>query len=209
MRYKSSKFELKAMDENTFEGYASYFDNVDSYGDIISKGAFTKTLKENRNRIKILWQHNTSEPIGIPEIMEEDSKGLYVKGKISMTEAGKKAMILMRDGVVDEMSIGYDVIKDEFKNNSRYLKEIRLWEFSPVTFGANDKAKITGAKNLDELMFDMKNSKKHDIIYTINRLTEFLKSFESTEVTQVKNDSNEVQSILNMIRSLKDANSST
>lgn len=206
MKYKSSKFEIKAIDDNTFEGYASYFNNIDSYGDIIVSGAFTKTIQENRNRIKILWQHDTNEPIGVPQVMNEDSQGLYVKGKISMTDTGKKAMILMRDGVVTEMSIGYDVIKEEYQGNKRILKEIRLWEFSPVTFGANDKAKITSAKSLEEIMFDIKHAKKEDIVYTINRLKKFLDEIESAKATQPKNDSEQVQSILTMIRSLKNAN---
>lgn len=206
MKYKSSKFEIKAIDDNTFEGYASYFNNIDSYGDIIVSGAFTKTIQENRNRIKILWQHDTNEPIGVPQVMNEDSQGLYVKGKISMTDTGKKAMILMRDGVVTEMSIGYDVIKEEYQGNKRILKEIRLWEFSPVTFGANDKAKITSAKSLEEIMFDIKHAKKEDIVYTINRLKKFLDEIESAKATQPKDDSEQVQSILTMIRSLKNAN---
>lgn len=206
MKYKSSKFEIKAIDDNTFEGYASYFNNIDSYGDIIVSGAFTKTIQENRNRIKILWQHDTNEPIGVPQVMAEDSQGLYVKGKISMTDTGKKAMILMRDGVITEMSIGYDVIKEEYQGNKRILKEIRLWEFSPVTFGANDKAKITNAKSLEEIMFDIKHAKKEDIVYTINRLKKFLDEIESAKATQQKDDSEQVQSILTMIRSLKNAN---
>jgi HK97 family phage prohead protease len=205
MQYKSSKFEIKAISENMFEGYASYFNNIDSYGDVIQKGAFTKTLQDNKNRIKILWQHNTSEPIGLPTKMIEDENGLFVEGKISMTETGKKAMTLMRDGVITEMSIGYDVIKDDFKDNKRILKELRLWEFSPVTFGANDKARITGAKSFDELIYELKHSKKDDIIYIIDKLNNYLKSLEPTKVTQKETDPNEIQSILKMIRGLKNA----
>lgn len=74
MQYKASRFELKAAGDNTIEGYAAYFGNVDSYGDIIEQGAFTKTLKENSARVKVLWQHDTSEPIGKPIAMEQDSK---------------------------------------------------------------------------------------------------------------------------------------
>jgi uncharacterized protein len=207
MQYKSSKFEIKAISENMFEGYASYFNNIDSYGDVIQKGAFTKTLQDNRNRIKILWQHDTSEPIGLPVKMMEDDNGLYVEGKISMTETGKKAMTLMRDGVITEMSIGYDVIKDDFKDNRRILKELRLWEFSPVTFGANDKAKITGAKSFDEFIYELKHSKKEDIIYVIDKLNKYMKSLEPTAVTQNESDPNEVQSILEMIRGFKHADS--
>jgi HK97 family phage prohead protease len=205
MQYKSSKFEIKAISENMFEGYASYFNNIDSYGDVIQKGAFTKTLQDNKNRIKILWQHNTSEPIGLPTKMIEDDNGLFVEGKISMTETGKKAMTLMRDGVITEMSIGYDVIKDDYKDNKRILKELRLWEFSPVTFGANDKARITGAKSFDELIYELKHSKKDDIIYIIDKLNNYLKSLEPTKVTQKETDPNEIQSILKMIRGLKNA----
>jgi HK97 family phage prohead protease len=205
MQYKSSKFEIKAISENMFEGYASHFNNVDSYGDVIQKGAFTKTLQDNKNRIKILWQHDTSEPIGLPVKMMEDDNGLFVEGKISMTETGKKAMTLMRDGVITEMSIGYDVIKDDYKDNKRILKELRLWEFSLVSFGANDKAKITGAKSFDELMYELKHSKKDDIIYIIDKLNTYLKSFEPANTTQNEKDPNEVQSILQMIRGFKNA----
>jgi HK97 family phage prohead protease len=205
MRYKSTKFELKALNDNTFEGYASYFNNVDSYDEIIVQGAFKKTLQENKNRIKVLWQHNTSEPIGKPIFMEEDSQGLYVKAQVSMTETGKKAMMLMKDGVVDEMSIGYDVIKDEYKGNKRMLKEVRLWEFSPVTFGANDMAKITGAKNINEILFDIKNANKDDLIFAVKRLNQLLDSLDPSTDNQgeKKEDSEQVQSILKMIKELK------
>lgn len=210
MQYKSTKFEIKALSDNVFEGYASYFNNVDSYDEVIMSGAFKKTLSENKNRIKVLWQHDTSEPIGKPIFMEEDSQGLYVKAQVSMTDIGKKAMTLMRDGVVDEMSIGYDVIKDEYKGNKRMLKEVRLWEFSPVTFGANDKAKITSAKNLNELLLDIKNFNKDDLKMAILKLNRLLESLDPNEFSQdekTKDDSEHVQSILKMIRGFKNADS--
>ena len=154
MDFKAVKFETKALGDNRFEGYASFFNNIDAYDDIIEKGAFRKTIAENRNRIKVLWQHDTNEPIGIPEEMHEDDNGLYVKAKISMTDTGKKALTLIKDGVITEMSIGYDVVKDDYKmlgtKRVRMLKEVKLWEFSPVTFAANDKAKILKMRHLLE-----------------------------------------------------------
>lgn len=211
MEYKYSKFEIKASGENTIEGYAAFFDNVDSYGDIIEKGAFTKTLQENRNRIKVLWQHDINEPIGKPFAMEEDSKGLYIKAQISQTDTGRKAMTLMRDGVIDEMSIGYDVIKDDFKKGNRMLKEVRLWEFSPVTFAANEKAKITSAKNFSDLLYNLKQEaiSAQDIKSAIAHLQALLKRNEPEESTpDVKSEEEkQLQSILKMIRGLKDANS--
>lgn len=205
MEKKSMKFEMKAIGENVIEGYSAYFNNIDSYGDIIESGAFNKTIQENRNRVKVLWQHDTNMPIGKPIEMYEDSRGLYVKAQISMTDIGKNAMILMRDGVVDEMSIGYDVIKDEYKGRNRVLKELRLWEFSPVTFAANEKAKITSAKNLNELLYDIKNADRNEIKNAIQKLNELLAEIEPTKVTQNTDEDKEVKQILEMIRGFKNA----
>lgn len=148
MSYKALPFELKQVDVETgvFEGYAAYFGNVDAWGDVIERGAFTKTLQENGRRVKICYQHNPMWPIGKPLELREDAQGLYVKGKIAPTELGRDVLILMRENVIDELSIGYDAIKEEWRNGIRYLKEIRLWEISPVTWAANELARITGVK---------------------------------------------------------------
>jgi uncharacterized protein len=158
---KSFNFEVKASADNTFEGYASVFDNVDSYRDVVEKGAFNKTIQESK-RVKILWQHDPMFPIGKPLAMSEDSKGLHVKGKISETDLGKNALILMKDGVIDELSIGFNTVKDEWdkKGNVRRIKEVKLWEFSLVTFAANEAATITGVKNVEGLLFNLNNELK-------------------------------------------------
>lgn len=154
LEIKSFPFECKVdMDNNTFEGYAAVFGNIDSYRDVIEPGAFKKTLQESSHRVKVLWQHDPWTPIGKPISMSEDSKGLHVKAKISETNVGKDALVLLRDGVINELSIGYDTVKEEYdkQNNIRKLKEIRLWEFSPVTWAANDLAVITDIKGIDNL----------------------------------------------------------
>ncbi|AHJ88602.1 head maturation protease [Geobacillus phage GBK2] len=156
MEFKNFRFEVKATDDYTFEGYAAVFRNMDSYRDVIEPGAFTKTIKESK-RVKVLWQHDPWQPIGKPVHMEEDTHGLYVKAKISNTQLGKDVIQLIKDGVIDELSIGYNTIKDEWdkKNNIRRIKEVKLWEFSPVTFAANDQAIITGAKGLTPSLYKM------------------------------------------------------
>lgn len=155
MEFKSFNFDLKAVDDdkNIFEGYASVFRNKDSHGDIIEPNAFAKTIQERGHRVKVLWQHDMFTPIGKAIHLEEDNHGLFVRAKISETEEGKKAMTLIKDGVIDELSIGYSVIKDEYDNETgiRHLKELKLYEFSPVTFASNDQAIITGVKNEGEL----------------------------------------------------------
>lgn len=148
MQVKAFPFEIKADSEKrTFEGYASTW-KKDLVNEQITQGAFRKTIGDRfpKNQIKILWQHY--DPIGLPSHMEEDSKGLYVVGKISKTQLGDDALTLMKDGVVDSMSIGYDVVKDSLSDDggTRFLHELKLYEFSPVTFPANPDTAITGVK---------------------------------------------------------------
>jgi uncharacterized protein len=160
METKALKFDESVVDteERTFKGYASTFGNRDEVGDIIEAGAFTKTIAERgpngTKQIKILWQH--SEPLGMPTIMQEDSKGLYVEGKISKTRLGDEALELMRDGVVDKMSIGFSIPggKSDWdeKRGSRIIREVKLFEFSPVTFPANEMASIEDVKSIEGLI---------------------------------------------------------
>ena len=148
LQFKESDVSLS---DRTFKGYAATWDK-DQGGDIIAKGAFTKTIAERGNRVKVLWQH--SEPLGVPSLMREDEKGLYVEGRISKTRLGDEALELMRDGVIDQMSIGFSIPsgKSEYSgdDDARIIREVKLFEFSPVTFPMNENAYITGVKSLRE-----------------------------------------------------------
>ena len=153
--YKSVSFELESADEKTgeFSGYASVFGNVDDGGDIVDKGAFSKTIVEDFARIKILSQHDQCElPIGKPIELREDDKGLYIRGKISNTQKGRDIQTLLKDGVLNELSIGYEAIDYEIDEEAhvRYLKRIKLWEVSIVTWAMNDQATIDDVKSLAE-----------------------------------------------------------
>ena len=153
MELKALQFKEQDVniESRTFKGYASTWDK-DNGRDIITKGAFSKTLGERSDRVKILWQHDA--PLGKPTLMREDEKGLYVEGYISKTRLGDEALELMRDGVVDQMSIGFSIPqgKSEYSKNdsARVIREVKLYEFSPVTFPMNDNAMITGVKSLRE-----------------------------------------------------------
>lgn len=150
--YKSFKFELKeANEEGEFSGYAAVFGNKDDGDDIIEKGAFARTILEDFSRIKILSQHRGHDlPIGKPLELKEDDHGLYIRGKISDTQTGRDIRTLLKDGVLTEMSIGYDTVKYDFDSITgiRHLKEIRLWEVSIVTWAMNNQAKIDAVKSL-------------------------------------------------------------
>lgn len=148
--YKSLKFSVKAMDgKGTFEGYASTR-KKDSYGDIVEQGAFKRTIEHSKGKVPLLWFHDPYAPIGMTEAMQEDEKGLFIKGTLDLDiETGRNVYSGIKKGYIDRMSIGYRTEKQDFEDDTRYLKEINLLEVSPVTknFAANDTALITGAKN--------------------------------------------------------------
>ena len=151
MDFKSIQFKAEDVEvsERIFKGYASTYD-LDQGGDIIVKGAFAKSLATNASRVKVLWQHKTDVPIGKPMVMREDDRGLYVEAKISDTTTGRDAMTLLRDGVIDSMSIGYIVGESDYKDDGvRIIKELDLFEFSLVSYPMNEKAVITAVKGLD------------------------------------------------------------
>lgn len=131
-------------------GYFSVFGNVDADGDMIMPGAFTKTLKENgpdgKNRIMHLWQHDKSEPIAKPHVLKEDATGLYFESKLVGTSKGADALKLYEAGIINEHSIGFNTIKEQKADTHNQIDEIRLWEGSSVTWGANDLTRSTGIK---------------------------------------------------------------
>lgn len=148
MHSKSVSFKASDVEARTFFGHASTFD-LDRVGDIITRGAFEKTLGARGERVKIMYNHK--ELIGKPVKMCEDEKGLYVEGKISNTTRGSEVLELMRDGVLDTMSITYSIPSGGSDYNEagvRIIKELDLYEFGPVDFAANESAMITGIKSL-------------------------------------------------------------
>jgi len=150
---KTINFEVKEIneEEGTFTGYASTFSDVpDSYGDIVDPGAFKKTLKAQKGQIVSLFNHSVMEPIGKPTEMAEDGKGLLIKAKLSLgVQRARETLALMKDGVITQMSIGYQTIKEKTIDGIRHLQEIKLYDVSPVIFAANTEAVITGVKEME------------------------------------------------------------
>jgi len=152
--------EIKAEDtdndDGTFVGYGSIFNNTDLGNDVVEKGAFTKSLgKSGPKGVKMLFQHKTDMPIGVFESIEEDSKGLKVKGRLALkTQAGREAYELLKMGAIDGLSIGFRVKPDgqkyDAKAKKRYIKEVELMEISLVTFPMNPRARVRSVKG-DEL----------------------------------------------------------
>lgn len=151
LEFKYHDFEVKAVQEgkNLFvEGYASVFGVKDSYGDIVMPGAFIRTLRENGKRIKLCLQHDMDDVVGKIIELKEDAIGLYFKAKISNTTMGKDLVELIQDEAINEISIQYSTIVSEWdaKEETRYLKDVELYEISFVSRAANPQAIITGTE---------------------------------------------------------------
>ncbi len=147
--------KLKSVsDSGEFEGYGSVFGVKDSYDDVVVNGAFSKSLQAWREKgafPAMLWQHQMDEPIGIYTEMKEDDVGLYVKGRLLIDDdpLAKRAHAHMKAGSLTGLSIGYILKEWEYDKNKDVflLKEIDLWEVSPVTFPSNDEARINDVKS--------------------------------------------------------------
>lgn len=156
-------FELKSANQvmngdgpgsGIFEGLASTFGDRDFLNDIIEHGAFTQSLHDIR-RVKMLWQHDSSQPIGIWESIQESDRGLLVRGRLILdVRQGFEAWALLKAGAVDALSIGFRVPEPasdqeiDPDNGVRRVKRLDLWEVSIVTFPANPNARIERIKGL-------------------------------------------------------------
>jgi len=145
------KLSIKSFDDSgTFEGLAAVYGNVDEGYDVILPGAFTKTLKDHNNRVPILYQHNPSMPIG-KGILTDSTAGLEIYGELTMVVSkARESHALMKDDVLKGLSVGYSTVVSEYDSDKdiRYLKEVRLWEVSLVTFPMNPLAQVTAVKNM-------------------------------------------------------------
>jgi HK97 family phage prohead protease len=198
---KKFKFEIKEWNEDgTFIGIASMYGNVDLGGDIVEKGAFTKTMQE-KTIVPILWQHKTDIPLGIGEL-EDSDKGLLIRGKLNLeVEKAREAYSLIKQGAVKGLSIGYDVIKEKYEKGVRLLKELRLWEVSLVTFPMNTLSTIVDVKentSYNEEGEEYKNLDKKQIQLAIDILTKMLNQ------TGVVEDEKTVEDILESKNETKD-----
>ena len=149
--------EVKSIDENgSFAGYASVFDVVDNQRDVMLRGAFASTLKGGPGAIKMLWQHQQDEPIGIFERVFEDKVGLYVEGRLLLdVQRAKEAHALMKAGALSGMSIGYSPVRYKIDADTgvRMLAEVELFEISLVTFPANRSATVTVVKATEPVAY--------------------------------------------------------
>lgn len=159
--YKSAEGLLDVDDsKGIVKGLGSVFGNVDSDGDIIEKGAYTKTIQENFGRIKYLYQHRLDKPIGkMVELNETDEALEFVSEIAIKTQLGKDVFEMIKAGVISENSVGFRTMKEKYDQIEKVnrIKEVKLYEISAVTLAANPLAQIQSTKSSVEEMVAMRN----------------------------------------------------
>ncbi|MEM9716447.1 MAG: HK97 family phage prohead protease [Pseudomonadota bacterium] len=139
---------------NQISGYASLFGLADQGGDIVSPGAYAVSLtalRDSGRSVKMLWQHDPNQPIGVWDEVREDAHGLYVKGRVlTDLKLGQEVMTLVSAGAIDGLSIGYRTVKADKSGEGRVLKSLDLWEVSLVTFPMLPQARVTQNQSDDE-----------------------------------------------------------
>lgn len=216
--------ELIDADEKAgiIKGYGSYFGNKDSDNDVIIKGAYKKTIAENGDRVKYLYQHDMNQPIGKMTELYEDDKGLVFVAEIAKTQLGKDVVELMKSGVITENSVGIMPIQKTNKDGFREINEVKLYEISAVTLAANDQAKILDVKgNIDveklakrydnlsklirkgEISDDMGFAIEAEILKLKSLFIEFTKPTEIVTLPNVEIKNNDSEVLNYLLNSLK------
>jgi HK97 family phage prohead protease len=216
--------ELIDADEKAgiIKGYGSYFGNKDSDNDVIMKGAYKKTIAENGERVKYLYQHDMNQPIGKMTELYEDDKGLVFVAEIAKTQLGKDVVELMKSGVITENSVGIMPIQKNNKGDFREITEVKLYEISAVTLAANDQAKILDVKgNIDveklskrydnltklirkgDISDEMGYAIEAEILKLKSLFVEFTKPVDEITLPNVETKNNDSEVINYLINSLK------
>ena len=198
MKHAAFNFEMKRIndsdEEGTIEGIASTFGgNPDSDGDVIERGAFAKSLLERgpnaKQNVRFLWQHDRTRPIGAVRMLQETDVGLAFKNKITTGSTdGKNAYELIKDGAVDQISIGFIPVEQTYNSETgiNTIHEARLFEISVVTFPANSDAVITGVKSTRdwEGIFKREGLSNNESKVAAKALTEVLNLRDAGEVSK-------------------------
>lgn len=153
LEYKITPTEFKAVgDKGEYEGFFSVFNNPDDGypPDIVHPGAFLKTIAENGKRVRVFYLHDWEKLLGPPPArLEEQSKGLFAAGRLTLDSfyAGQIVWPLLKDGALNEGSIGYQAVKYDWDDSGiRHLREVKLYEVSMVPLGMNPLTQIQAVK---------------------------------------------------------------
>jgi hypothetical protein len=155
---KTMPARLSGLGVDGFEGYASIFGARDGIGDVVAPGAFAASLRRRgATGVRMLYQHFAHEPIGVWDEIREDSRGLYVRGRLVFeVERARDVAALLREGALGGLSIGFKTVraKKEPASATRTLIQVDLWEISVVTFPLLEAASVTGIGEKNRALAD-------------------------------------------------------
>lgn len=158
LKYFSAK-EMKEVDEerHVIEVKFASYGNPDSDGDVLVRGCFAKSFKERgvdsttNRKIVFLWQHDMRDPIGKIIKLEEREDGAYATVRLSDFDAvpnAKRAYAQLKDGDINQFSFGFSYVWDKMEYDEEQdvfiIKEVKLYEISVVTLGANEMTEYIG-----------------------------------------------------------------
>ena len=198
MQFNQVSNEIKELDDakGIFVAYASVYNNIDSDGEVIMQGAFTKTVNENFKRIRVLKDHDPRIGLGVPlSLNTSDPYGLLTTTQFNLKKEVSRDMyedikLFLANGLNAELSIGFQTIKSTEEQNEEMevekITEVKLWEYSFLSnWAANEKAIVQNVKSKDkfmELLVEMYN-----LPYSDSRLIQvenILKSLDKNEPLQ-------------------------
>lgn len=186
--FKQLSHEVKDMDETAgvVVAYANAYNFEDTDGDISAYGSFEKTVKENRKRLRVLKDHNSTISLGVPlEIDAKDTFGLLTKTKFNLNKEVARDMftdikLYKENGLNAELSIGYSVVKRDQKDE-RVINEYKLWEYSFLTsWAANELSTVQDIKQIKKVGgFIELLTKAYELDYSDSRLKQIEKILKS------------------------------
>jgi len=209
---KNISFEIKDLDTagRRVQFAAASFGNVDSDNDVISKGAFAKSISErgpestSNRKIKYLRYHDFEHEIGLIKSLEETHDHLVVTADLGRSTKGNDAILDYQDGIITEHSIGFMLVNDKINimdSGVRELKEVNLMECSAVTFGANSETPVFNVSKGNETEYLEKLNNQ------VNGYLNALKNGKGTDerLEQIENNLRVCQlKYNNLINSLKE-----
>lgn len=177
--YKNLDLQIKDVDkkQGIVSGYFSAFDMIDSDGDIIRKGAFSKTINEMfpKGRIKHLMNHDPSKPLGKLLELKEDDYGLFYVSQIGKHSLGQDFIKMVESDLIREHSIGFNDLTPEAKRRGEgynNITEVKLYEGSSLTaWGANEFTPLV----------EMKGKSVEELADRLKRFEKFVRNTDATD----------------------------
>lgn len=208
MDFKQICYDLKELDEKKgiVIAYANAYDFKDSDGDISARGSFTKTVKENYKRIRVLKDHNPTITLGVPLSIEtNDPYGLLTETKFNLKKEVARDMftdiqLMHKEGLNAELSIGYNVISRDTKNKS-IISEYKLMEYSFLSsWAANELSTVQDIKSIKSLYGIMSLiEKSYNLKYSDNRLRQIETILKSLTNEPVEPTTQDVEPMIKLI----------